>query len=283
MDFLRGKNRIRLLLGLCCLLALCAAAAVWSVARTGAFLTAEGDWQTLAGDYRIGTIDYTVEVNDQLLLGRAGDGASVIPYDLAVPIPGGVKMYDESVTETLQTKEFNEGAALMRVRVVNHSENMVDVSAAFTLHQSPAPGASPIRVLPLPVTLDRDSAGTLDYRKYVLDALAPFSASKSAPATLEEMEAAYSAYMNAEGVKGTLTLDAGLIPGSATVPPADTEDGFIQDGGVYCYYKDVFLLIWSEYGSGEYDTPAGKESASPAPGAHRQGRFKAVFTVGQIE
>ncbi len=272
---LRAKGRFGLYLGLIALLALLCGIAVWSVARTGAYLTDEGDWQYLGGDYRIGTIDYTVTVNDQQLMGLAPGTAEATTYQLVVPMVAGVRMYDPTVTAALRTAEFNEGATLMRVRVINRSDSMVEVHAAFTLQEETG-NSSPLRVLPLPVDLDAVSAARLDYRKYVTDTLRltdpnDFTAANAEPAALTALDTAYAAYHDGH----PMSLDAGIIPGSIGADPT-AANVTVVDGKPY-YFKDVFLLLWTEYGTGEYNV----ESTPSAP--IRQGQFLATFTVGQVD
>lgn len=281
LDFLKGRHRLGLFLLLLAMLALGALAAVWSVAGTGAYLTGEGNWQSLAGDYRIGTIDYTVKLGGSLLLGRTENGSSLEQYQLVLPILGGVKMYDPDpgLTALTRSQEFNEGTTLVRVRVANYSKSMVDVTAQFSLIDLRTPGqisagVLPIRALPLPAALTEQAAASLDYRKYVLDTLKPFHGG-AAPASLSELDDAYHAYMAQSGI----SLAPGLLPGalstaSSPTPPADGS-AFAEDG-FWIYYRDVFFVVWSEYGNGEYNVPG--DTAAP-----RQGRFDAVFTAGQLD
>lgn len=271
MDFLKGKNRLGLYLLLLAVLALGALAAVWSVTGTGAYLTGEGDWQTLAGDWRIGTIDYTVRINDQLLLGRSSGSESLAEYELVAPIKGGVKMFDPApLTATVLDKEFNEGATLLRLRVTNYSRNIVEVTAQLSLPEQTA-GDRPIRMLALPVTLGKTTATTFNYRQYILDTLGN-------PADLDAMNTAYDEYIKKHPQQ---TLELGLLPGSVsgtTAPPGVGDDKILQDGNSWCYYRDVFLVVWTEYGDGEFNT-----AVDGATGTPRQGRFFASFSVGQLD
>lgn len=287
MDFLKSKNRLGLYLFLLAVLALGALAAVWSVSGTGAYLTGEGDWQTLAGDYRIGIIDYNVKVNDQTLLGRTTGKDELDEYLLDVPILGGVKMFDSSVSDAIiLNKEFNEGATLAKIRVTNYSKNMVDVTAQFsyidlrTTAQIEA-GVPPIRAMALPVTLTEKTAATFDLRKYILETVGNAD-------SLSTFDANYATYMNGLGNK--MVLEMGLLPGSTTADPGVGSDKVVQDGNSWCYYRDVFLVIWTEYGDGEFNTdaPAPIVGSTPDPtwtptGTPRQGRFHAEFTVGQLD
>lgn len=276
MDFLRTNKRLGIYLALLCILALGALVAVWSVTGTGAYLTGEGDWQSLAGDYRIGVIDYTVRINDELLLDRASgessnpDDSAKTGYKLAVPLLGGVKMFDNTpgLTANIRAQEFNEGATLMRVRVTNYSKNMVDVTTNFALVDQSATGAvPPIRALALPVTLDEKTAATFDYYKYVLDTLGN-------PADLTALDTAYTTFL--AKTANRLELEMGILPGSTTVDP--NAANVIKDGNSYCYYKDVFLIVWTEYGDGDHNN-----AILGATGANRQARFNAEFTVGQLD
>lgn len=270
MNFLLGRGRYRLYASALALLLLVCVGGSWSAAGTGAYLTDEGDWQYLAGDYRIGTIDYLVSVNDQLLMGLEQDTSVVATHRLAVPIRGGVRIFDSTAeTAGLRDREFNEGATLMRVRIVNRSDSMVVVSASFSLlDQSPERS---LRVLPLPVELDDATARRLDYRQYVLDTLGLDESALPAAEdeALSALDAAYAGYLSAHP---SMDLDAGLIPGALTASEGD--DCVIEDGRPY-YYKDVFLLVWSEY-SGDYDTQG---AAAPV----LQGQFECAFTVGRLD
>ncbi len=270
MEFLRTNKRIGLYLSLLAILALGALVAVWSVTGTGAYLTGEGNWQTLAGDYRIGIIDYTVRVNDELLLGRESDGV-LSPYKLAVPLPGAVRMYDSTVTsDRVRAQEFNEGAALMRVRVINYSKNTVDVSAQFTL----VPGESGMMVLPLPTTLDEGTAKNFNSRQHVLKTLG-LSTSVLDTLTAEQERTLLAALRAAYNQQPTaMTQEMGLLPGSTGVKPE--AENVILDGSTYCYYRDVFFLVWDEYGDGTYNVDDAAVST-------RQSYFKALFTVGQLD
>lgn len=272
MDFIKGKNRLSLYLFLLAVLAVGVLAAIWSVTGTGAYLTGEGDWQTLAGDYRIGTIDYTVRVDDELLLGRNPTGEVVDSYRLAVPILGGVKMFDPDLTgkPDVLAKEFNEGATIMKVRVTNYSKNMVDVTTQFSFRdQTVKEGVAPIRVLALPATLTEATAATFDCRSYILNTLGNPVAG--------DFAASYLAYMNRTG--GAMTLEMGILPGSTGSKPAGVgDDKVLQDGTSWCYYKDVFLVVWTEYESGEFNTAVEGSTGKP-----RQGQFTASFTVGQLD
>lgn len=275
LDFLKSKNRMGLYLFLLAVLAVGALAAVWSVSGTGAYLTGEGDWQTLAGDYRIGIIDYNVKINDQTLLGRTTGKDKLDAYLLDVPILGGVKMFDSGISDAiLLNKEFNEGATLAKIRVTNYSKNMVDVTAQFsyvdqrTQAQIDA-GVPPIRVMALPVTLTEKTALTFDLRKYILSTVGDTD-------NLSTFNANYETYMG--GLNGQLVFELGLLPGSTTADPGVGGDKVIQDGNTWCYYKDVFLVIWTEYGDGEFNL-----AVQNATGVPRQGRFHAEFTVGQLD
>lgn len=264
LERLRGRGRFGLYAGLLSVLALLCGIAVWSVARTGAYLTDQGDWQYLGGDYRIGTVDYTVTINDELLMGLEPGSADVSTYKLVLPLLAGVRMFDPTLsTATLREREFNEGATLMRVQIVNRSDSMVEVHAAFSLADQTAAEGGALRVLPLPVDLDLDAARNLNYRQYVMDTLSLTDPAAFTDATessaLTALDSAYAAYLAAHP---TLNLDAGIIPGAV-------ESGYS--------HKDIFLLVWSEYGSGEYDAPA------PTDAPVRQGQFTATFTVGQID
>lgn len=280
MDFLKSKNRLGLYLFLLAVLAVGALAAVWSVSGTGAYLTGEGDWQTLAGNYRIGIIDYAVKINDQTLLGRTTGKDQLDAYLLDVPILGGVKMFDPSISDSVVlTKEFNEGATLAKVRVTNYSKNMVDVTAQFSFVDQRTPeqiaaGVPPIRVMALPVTLTEKTATTFDLRKYILDTLKPTIADNATEATaLAALDTAYAKY-----AEHTMVLEMGLLPGSTTGSKPADDDKVLQDGTSWCYYKDVFLVIWTEYGDGEFNS-----AVDGATGQPRQGRFNAEFTVGQLD
>lgn len=281
LDFLKSKNRLGLYLFLLAVLAVGALAAIWSVSGTGAYLTGEGDWQTLAGDYRIGIIDYTVKINDQTLLDSVPGSENLEAYLLDVPILGGVKMFDASISDSVVlTKEFNEGATLVKVRVTNYSKNMVDVTAQFSFvdqrtSEQIAAGVPPIRAMALPVTLTKKTAATFNYRKYILDTLKPTIAdSATEAAALTALNTVYTEY-----AKRAMVLEMGLLPGSTNIDPNVGEDKvwFDQETQTWCYYKDVFLVIWTEYGDGEFNSTV-NSAAQP-----RQGRFDAEFTVGQLD
>lgn len=280
MDFLKSKNRLGLYLFLLAVLAVGALAAVWSVSGTGAYLTGEGDWQTLAGDYRIGIIDYAVEINDQTLLGRTTGKDTLDAYLLDVPILGGVKMFDSTVSDAIiLNKEFNEGATLAKIRVVNYSKNMVDVTAQFSYVDQRTPaqitaGVPPIRVMALPVTLTEKTAATFDLRKYILETLNLTDiGGTDETAALAALDTAYTEY-----AKSPMVLEMGVLSGSTTADPNVGDGKVVHEGDIWCYYKDVFLVIWTEYGDGEFNS-----AVQGATGQPRQGRFNAEFTVGQLD
>ncbi len=277
--FWKGRSRFTWYAAAAAVLALLLFAAARTAMGTGAWLTDEGDWQYLAGEYRVGTIDYTVSINDQTLMDQTTDKTSVNTYEMAVPLLAGVRMYDPTLTDAdLRTREFNEGATLIRVRVVNRSDSMVDVRSAFTLMDQAAK-ASPIRVLPLSTDLDEDTAASLNYRKYVVDTLA-LTAPGSLTTEAEEQTAlaaladAYSAYLTAHP---QMELTVGLLPGAVVGVPQEGDTVFDSSTGKYYYYKDIFLIAWAEYDGGSYDSAAASAPVSP------QARFHAVFTVGQLD
>ena len=269
--WLRGRKRFVLYIALIILLAAGTVLSVLAVTRAGAYLQNEGDWQELAGEYRIGIIDYTVDINGQPLIVQGTDSNVVNTYQMIVPQRAGVRIFDPTVGETLREKEFNEGITLMRVRVVNHSESMVSVNSLFQLAEQA--GGQPVRVLSLPVSLDRLSAENLNYRQYVLDTLeiGESTAGKSETEALQLLNASY------DKLPPVIEMSIGTLQGASASPPSGD---WIQNGGIYYSYKDVFLIVWSEYGEGEYNSAVNTDGSSPDA---RWGRFHATFTVGQVE
>lgn len=264
--YLQGKGRYVLYLAaLVCLMAL-TVLALWRVTGSGAYLTDEGDWQDLAGTYRVGIIDYEVTVNAQSLAaaGDTADGNSQLRAKMLVPLMGGVQMFDTTVSTAVREQEFNEGATLIRVRVENRSDTMVEVTSAFQMAEQSV--GEYIRVLPLPDTLTEVTARQLNCREYVLNTLKPYNTNVK-PASLAELESAYKAY---HAANPEMLLDMGILPGAVSDPTVE--------GGRRYSHKDVFLLAWSEYGSAEYNSALTTGEAQA-----RWGRLKAVFTVGQME
>ncbi|MEG1878601.1 MAG: hypothetical protein RR211_03120 [Pseudoflavonifractor sp.] len=276
MNFLRSKRRFGVYALLLGLLGFSALLALWGVAKTGAYLSDEGDWQTLAGEYRIGIIDYTVDIDGQRLLEPAGSQAQT--FEMLVPLRGGVRMFDPTVSAENRGKEFGEGINLVRVRVVNHSDSTVEVGASFKLKEG---SANSLRFLPVPTTFGEAAARSLNKRQYALDTVGMQDVScttaEQETVALNNYATKYNAYRAANPAA---QLPGGILSGATSVIPGEGQnyETVTVDGKTkYYFYKDVFLLVWSEYGSGEFNAAL---TTSPKP---RTGQFLATFTVGQLE
>lgn len=277
----KGKSRLGIYLPLLILLGLSTAFSLWTVTDSGAYLTDEGDWQGKAGQYRIGVIDYYVEAEGSVILDQSASADPV--RHLVVPLKGGVRFYDPELTDaSLRTQEFNEGATILKLRVVNRSDSLVEVSATLGLDGTQttdgnaafgAAGIQPLRLLALPSALKESGLSSYDYRAYVLGTLGLSDAGGNEAAGLTAMDAAFQGRAQ-EQIAGA------VIRGSTQGAPVGDE--YIETDGKICYYKDFFFLLWCEYGSGTEEGLhnshlAGESVVLPAA------RLGLTMTVGQLD
>ncbi|MEG2420658.1 MAG: hypothetical protein RSB55_03840 [Oscillospiraceae bacterium] len=261
------------------LLAVGIAAGVLLAGRSGAWLTNEGDWQDLAGDYRIGVIDYTVELNNETLIAQVGG----VPkdYSMLVPLQGAVRIFDPTVGDLTREREFNEGATLMRVRIINRSDSLIEIGGTLRIEQT-ATGNGSIRFLTLPETLDLAGAKTLNRRKYVLDTLniADKSAGETEQAALQRLNTAY-------GDNRTGAFIPRTIFGTTAIKPTDRDTIKDPNAEKYYSYTDCLAIVWTEYDTGAYNKDETRPSpaVTPAPSPvieNRMGRFFLTVHVGQL-
>lgn len=241
------RSRLRLYLPLLALLAALVSLSLWTVTDSGAYLTDDGDWQGKAGQYRIGVIDYVVEADGSAILSGTGEGTV---DQLVIPLKGGVRFYDPTLTDdTLRLQEFNEGATVLKLRVVNRSDSLVEISAALnpSTVQTTSPlfggaeGAAPLRLLALPTVLREADLGGYDYRSFALTTLGLSDHKGSEAAGLAAMTTAFTG-RPAEQISGA------VIRGATRGTPVGED--YILEGSTAYYYKDLFFLLWCEYGSG---------------------------------
>ncbi|MEG1577131.1 MAG: hypothetical protein RRY64_00290 [Oscillospiraceae bacterium] len=251
--------------------------AVLRVGLSGAWLTGEGDWQDLAGKYSIGIIDYTIKLNEEKLIEQEGN----IPksYRMVVPIQGAVRFFDPTVTAPVRSQEFNTGATLMRIKIINNSGNLIEIGGTLSLTGA-GNGNKAIRFLPLPDTLPSAEIPTLDRRKFVVDTL-----KLTDPSTVAETAALGNLATAYETFYGNTTPATPLSTYTATFPSRSVYTGGATGSNV----SEFIALVWTEYDGGmDYNTDEPHPAATMAPAAspviqNRSAQFSLTVNVAQRE
>lgn len=195
-----------------------------SAGTTGAWFLDFNQWAN--ADYQLGVINYNIQVNEKALF-LDSEKEDKVDLELAVPIIGGVKIYETEEGPRRNSKQnFNEGATLARINIQNTGDFPADFAVNFTSFGALSANGICYMILPADATISTKTqmitVGGIGktYKDYVVDELEKTGWSLSNDSSYAALKTAVENYYENYGSKtlATSSLLENTTPGAINPP-----------------------------------------------------------------